>query len=82
VAQPSINFNPSRKYSPWRVYFRGKSYWFSSQVEAERKRRLLLSERRRLVHRLTDLEVEEFLYCRKLMKGIPLHEAVDYFRRE
>ncbi len=74
---PKVSFNPSHQPSPWRVYFRGKSYWFHTQADAEKKKTNL--EGGSTLARLSTRELDEYLYSRELLKGISVLRAVRYF---
>jgi integrase len=75
MSAPKVSFNPSRDSTPWRVYFRGKSYWFKTEVDAKKKQGDLSLGKGQLTVR----EVDDYLYCRKLLQGVPLIQAVRFF---
>ena len=72
---PKVTFNKARHYTPWRVYHRGKSYWFKTETAANSKKDDLAEGRGQLSKR----EIDEYRYCRELLKGVPLLRAVRFF---
>ena len=72
---PHLKFTPSHGSAPWRVYFRGKDYWFTTEADARKKIDELAGDRGRLSKR----EADEYIYCRELLKGVPLLRAVRFF---
>ena len=73
---PRKSFNPSHGSSPWRVYFRGRSYWFKEESDADTKVSELAGG---IPGRLTARQVDEYLHARELLAGTPLLFAVRYF---
>jgi len=76
MPQPRVTYNKSRAYSPWRVYFRGKSYWFKTDEEAAKKKKELGTDARA---RMTPRQVDEYFFVQKILKGVSIVEAARFY---
>jgi hypothetical protein len=80
MPRPSIprkTYAPSRDSSPWRVYYRGRSYWFRTEGEADAKVEEL--GRGSITGRLNARQADEYLHAVELLKGTPLLAAVRFY---
>ena len=75
--RPAKTHCPSRKYSPWKVYFRGKVYWLKDEQAADGK----IAELERGVPRgsLSGRDVDDYLRAKELLKGTPILAAARYY---
>ena len=70
---------PSHSRAPWRVYHKGRSFWYADQADAQKKCDELNDPKNAGAIKLTAREVDEYLYCRQLLGGTPLLHAVRSF---
>lgn len=69
-------FTPSHPSAPWRVYYRGKSFWFADEADALKKCADIEKGRG---GDPTNRDVDEIRHCKELLQGTPLLHAVRYF---
>lgn len=72
--KPTVKFTPSHPSAPWRVYYRGRSYWRLTESDAQQKARDLASGNRRAT--FTDRELDQFRQAQEILGGVPLLTAV------
>lgn len=74
---PKVTFNRSHQPSAWRVYFRGKSYWFREEKDALGKKADL--QNGSLKARFTARQLDDYAQSLEILGGVPVLRAVRYF---
>lgn len=72
---PSVKFTPAHPSAPWRVYHRGKSYWFKNEAGARAKAKDLAGNRGAFSPR----ELDEYRHAQEILQGVPLLVAVRHY---